>query len=268
MATKSQYILNCMPSPKPEKNWTIDTAVAAGLHSAKPRSAKADAAVNVDLRAAWWKVGDQGNTGSCVGWGSAEGVLRWHFVKAGKLATGEMLSPRYLWMASKETDVYTTRPTAFIESDGTWPTAALNIAQKFGVVTDKLLPFHLGGASQMYTGSADAFYAVASQLRIASYFNLGSNLAAWPNWLVTKGPILTRLDVDKNFMDATTTQGKLDAYDPASIQGGHCVALVGYLNGRFIVRNSWGTGWGDKGFAYATDAYAQLAFTEAFGVLV
>ena len=268
MAKPTQFILNCLSSPKPEKNWTIQTAVAAGLHTAKSRSAKADAAAKVDLRAAWWKVGDQGNTGSCVGWGSAEGVLRWHFVKAGKLAKTEMLSPRYLWMASKETDAYTTRPTAFIESDGTWPTAALNIAQKFGVVTDKLLPFHLGGASSMYTGTANAFYAVASQLRIASYFNLGRDLAAWRTWLATQGPILTRLDVEKNFMGATATQGKLDLYDAASVQGGHCVALVGYLNGRFIVRNSWGTGWGDKGFAYAADSYAQPAFTEAFGVIV
>ena len=35
---------------------------------------------------------------------------------------------------------------------------------------------------------------------------------------------------------------------------------------REAVRNSWGTGWGDKGFAYAADSYAQPAFTEAFGV--
>ncbi len=268
VAAPSPYILNCLPSPKPEKNWTIDTAVAAGLATRKTLSAAADAALNVDLRAGWWKVGDQGHTGACVGWGSAEGVLRWHFVKAGRLANNVPLSTRYLWMASKETDVYTTRPTSFIESDGTWLTAALNIAQKFGVVTDKLLPFKLGGAQQMYTGTANAFYAVASQLRIASYFNLGRDLAAWRNWLVSQGPILTRLDVDNNFMQATRSKGKLDAYDAASSQGGHCVALVGYSNGRFIVRNSWGVGWGDKGFAYAADSYAQPAFTEAFGVKV
>jgi C1A family cysteine protease len=46
------------------------------------------------------------------------------------------------------------------------------------------------------------------------------------------------------------------------------VALVGYRAGAFIVRNSWGTGWGDKGFAYASLAYAQDAFTEAYGVEV
>lgn len=265
----TSYILNCIPSPKPEKNWTLDTAVAAGV-AARPKAVKGGAAAtgHVDLRETWWAVGDQGNTGSCVGWGTAEGVLRWHFVKAGKLAKTEPLSPRFMWMASKETDQYTTRPTSFIESDGTWLTAALSIAQKFGVVTDKVLPFKLGGQSQMYTGTANTFYALAAQRRIASYFNLGRDLAAWRNWLATKGPILTRLDVDKAFMNASATKGKLDVYDPASTQGGHCVALVGYINGRFIVRNSWGTGWGDKGFAYATDAYARPAFTEAFGVTI
>jgi hypothetical protein len=34
------------------------------------------------------------------------------------------------------------------------------------------------------------------------------------------------------------------------------------------VRNGWGTGWGDKGFALASDGCAQPAFTEAFGVVL
>ena len=58
---------------------------------------------NVDLRAAWWDIGDQQNTGSCVGWGSTDGVARYHFVKAGRLAQNAKLR-RGTWMASKETD--------------------------------------------------------------------------------------------------------------------------------------------------------------------
>lgn len=276
MASRKQrnppYILNCLPSPKPEKHWTLETAAQAGITTAtkptKGSKGMAAAAVTSDLREAWWDVGDQGDTGSCVGWGSADAVLRWHFVKAGRLAKTEKLSVRYLWMAAKETDQYTTRPTSFVESDGTWLTAALGIAQKFGIVTDKVLPFKLGGSAQMYTGTANTFYALAAQRRIASYFNLGRDLNAWRNWLATKGPILTRLDVDNAFMQATTTKGKLASYTANSGLGGHCVALVGYVNGAFIVRNSWSTGWGDKGFAYAADSYAQPAFTEAFGVVL
>ena len=77
---------------------------------------------------------------------------------------------------------------------------------------------------------------------------------------------LTRLGVDKTWDDATKTKGNLDVYKPNTVRGGHAVAIVGYKTDRFIVRNSWGTGWGDKGFGYASLAYAQDAFTEAYGV--
>ena len=30
-AKSSPFILNCLPSPKPEKNWTLETAAAAGI---------------------------------------------------------------------------------------------------------------------------------------------------------------------------------------------------------------------------------------------
>ena len=97
---------------------------------------------------------------------------------------------------------------------------------------------------------------------------MGRHLAKWRNWLATQDPILVRLDVDSAFMQATATKGKLDSHTANSGVGGHCVALVGDVDGRFIVRNSWGTGWDDKGFAYAADSYAQPAFTEAYGVVL
>ena len=55
-----------------------------------------------------------------------------------------------------------------------------------------------------------------------------------------------------------------------SVLGGHAVLAVGYDDAEqsFIVRNSWGTGWGDKGFAYASLDYAQAAFTEAYGIQI
>ena len=97
-------ILNCIPSRDMERDFRMEDARAAGVVG--------DASVRVpasrDLRADWWKVADQGSTGSCVGWAAADGVVRWYLVKAGKLREDELLAPRFVWMAAKETDPFTT----------------------------------------------------------------------------------------------------------------------------------------------------------------
>jgi hypothetical protein len=258
--TLVKRILNCIPSRETQNDWTMATAQEAAAVAAPPIPA------SKDLQESWWKIGDQGATGSCVGWATADSVLRWHFVKAGRLTKTDLLSPRFIWMAAKETDEFITRPTTFIELDGTSLKAALDIARKFGVVRDRELPFKTG---QLYQGDAKTFYAIAAQLKIASYFNLGQNLADWRAWLAVQGPILTRLDIDATWDNAKATKGKLDVYKPNTARGGHAVALVGYTPDYFIVRNSWGVdAWGDKGFGYASPKYAQAAFTEAYGVTI
>ncbi len=253
-------ILNVRPSQRTEQDWTFEVAADADLVAAAPPVPSSK-----DLRADWWRIADQGTTGSCVGWATADSVLRWHFVKAGRLGQTTLLSPRFIWMASKETDQFITRPTAFIETEGTSLKAALDVARKYGVVRDTTLSFRSG---KLFPGQASTFYAIAAQRKVLAYFNLGRNLSNWRTWLATKGPILTRLNVDDTWDLATDTDGELEEYLPETARGGHAVALVGYRPGSFVVRNSWGTGWGDKGFAYASLAYAQAAFTEAYGVEV
>jgi len=219
-----------------------------------------------DLRASWWHIGDQGSTGSCVGWATADGLLRWHFVKDKRLGNNDLLSPRFIWMAAKETDGFKSQPTTFIETDGTSLKAALDVARTYGCVRDNVLPF---GSGKLYQGADKTFYAMAAQLKIASYFNLGAQLDDWRIWIANNGPILTRLEVDATWDNAKKTKGNLDVYQPNTTRGGHAVALVGYTPDRFIVRNSWGTSsWGDKGFGYASVLYAQAAFTEAYGITI
>jgi len=167
-------------------------------------------------------------------------------------------------MAAKETDDNVAAPTTVIESVGTSLKAALDIARKFGLVSDSVLPF---APAKLYQGKVETFYAIAAQRKIASYINLGRDIARWRQWIAQNGPILTRLDVDKTWDNALQTKGNLDAYISENTRGGHAVSLVGYTPDRFIVRNSWGTAqWGDRGFGYASNDYAAAAFTEAYGV--
>ena len=41
-------------------------------------------------------------------WATADGVLRWHFVAAKRIKQADLLSPRFIWMASKESDEFTS----------------------------------------------------------------------------------------------------------------------------------------------------------------
>lgn len=252
-------ILNCLPSSDTEQDWKIQNAITAGL-----LTTPATLPVAKDLRdESWWSVGDQGTTGSCVGWALADSVLRWHFVQGGRLRRDDRMSPRFLWMAAKETDEFTNEPSTFVERAGTSLKAALDVAKKYGAVTDATLPFDSG---LLFDGEVNSFYSIAAQLKIIAYFNLGRSSQAWREWLAGNGPILTRLSVDRTWDQASQTNGNLDVYQASTARGGHAVAFVGYTADRLIVRNSWGRNWGDRGYAYASINYAENAFTEAYGV--
>jgi len=260
---EAHRICNLVPSRDTERDWRFEHAAASGALAAVTALPP-----NVDLRASWWKIGDQEQTGSCVGWASTDGVMRYHMVKAGRLGQADLLSPRFTWMASKETDQFINRPETFIEGAGTSLKAAMDVLRKYGAVPESLLRFHIETA--MYLGNENAFFATAAARRVAAYFNLGKDLNQWRTWLASHGPVIVGLQVDATWDHATATHGNLDGFDRDTVRGGHAVCVVGYTQqNRFILRNSWGTGWGDNGFGYASEAYIQAGFfNESYGVTV
>ena len=270
----NKFLLNCEESRGRETDWTFSDAMAAqsvrpGIANLpQPSTISGDLSkpplTTCDLRQSWWKIRDQGKSGACVGFATADGVLRWLYVKNKLLQKSELPSPRFIWMANKETDDITRYPTTFLEPAGTSTKHALGIAQKYGCVPEHMLP--MNGALSVL--SANVFYSIAAQFRITAYYGLGTDLDEWRRWIAGVGPILTRLVVDETWKRATQTKGRLDNYSAATMYGGHAVCLVGFTPKRFIVRNSWGTKWGDKGFAYASNAYAAEAFTEAYGAIL
>lgn len=260
-----RFILNCVPSSLTDADWTYGDAVGAAFVDDK-----ASLPDKVDLREPWWPVRNQGNTGACVGFATADGVLRWHYVKEKLIDKDQLVSPRFIWMANKETDNFTAYPTSFLDSAGTSTKLGLKVARKYGCVPEDMLPMK-GALSRL---APHTFFSISSQYRINAFYNLKPansdrlDLDTLKSWLSAQGPVLTRLDVDKAFHRATSTSGVLDRYDRAKARGGHAVCFVGYTKDHFIIRNSWGDKWGDNGFAYASYGYVLDAFTEAYGAVL
>jgi hypothetical protein len=255
-------VYNCVESHDQHRDWSLQKAKILGL-SARKKSLPA----SKDLREAWWNVGDQADTGSCVGWALADSVLRYHFVKTGKLRKHERISVRYIWMAAKEMDKKCDYPTTFLDDAGTSAKTALQLVRKIGALKSSVLPFD-GGLVKL---REHHFVAIAGRLKVRAFFNLcgkqTGKLERFKEWLAFHGPILTRLRVDPAWNNVGPS-GRLEHYDRKKANGGHCVAIVGYTPTHFIIRNSWGAGWGHNGFAYASYAYTADAFHEAYGVVI
>jgi hypothetical protein len=237
----------------------------------------------VDLRREWWDIGNQGKSGACVGWAIADSLLRWHFVEAGKLPKEKHLSVRFVWMAAKETDDETREATTFIELAETKIEAGLNIIKRFGVVEEDTLPFF---PTEMYGGNVEEFYNAASKFRIADYKSLigpkeegrlDPNLVC--KWLAENresggGPVVVRIGTDSAFVKANKDNSLLEKYNAweGAELGNHCAAIVGYQRQGsetfFTLRNSWGEGWGNGGYAYLSKEYLRGAVQEAWYIKI
>ena len=89
----------------------------------------------------------------------------------------------------------------------------------------------------------DALKYVRKQGSIKSYAMVGSILQL-QHALVINGPCIGGLPVK----DSSVTH--FWNPDISGFEGGHAIAIVGYDEEGFIIRNSWGTGYGDQGYAH------------------
>ena len=79
---------------------------------------------------------------------------------------------------------------------------------------------------------------------------------------LTYGPVATTMNV---YADFYSYNSGIYSYTTGAYQGGHAVLIVGYddANQCFIVKNSWGVGWGEAG--YFEIAYSQISNVVKFG---
>jgi C1A family cysteine protease len=109
-------------------------------------------------------------------------------------------------------------------------------------------------------------YDAALHDRAVSYSRLSQNLDQMRACLATGYPFVFGFTVYSSFMGRRVARtGKLELpRADERVEGGHAVLAVGYDDKarRFLARNSWGPGWGRRGYftiPYAYVLHAHLA---------
>jgi C1A family cysteine protease len=200
--------------------------------------------MEIDLRADGPLVWDQGQLGSCV----AHGVLG-AVNYAEKYESNTVLSPSALFTYYVGREIEGTIPwdSGLYVRDGIKAVNSAGVADRWAWQYD-ISRFTEKPPAHAY-GSALAERAI-EYARVTSLDMV--NVA-----LQEKLPVVFGATVyDSIFY--VGSDGIVPMPDPNDTPaGGHCMLIVGWRpqDNRFIIRNSWGTGWGDEGFCYIDSAY-------------
>jgi len=126
---------------------------------------------------------------------------------------------------------------------------------KNGICEENLMPYDISKFTIPPIGEA---IINAKQYTISSYVAL-NNLSDIKEALALSKPVILGMDVFESFEGSEIANtGKMPMPLPTEQNlGGHSVLVVGYVDeGNYlIVRNSWGSGWGDKGYFYMPYEY-------------
>lgn len=201
----------------------------------------------VDLRNALSAVEDQKTIGSCVAQGIV-GALEYHEKKNG--VPYEDLSRLFLY--------YNTRVIqgTVREDSGCEIRLALKALSKQGICKESFWKYD---CRRYRTEPPEKCYTDGLRYTNISYYRLST--ASEIKSALTEGyPVVFGAELFSSFMSeevAKTGSVQLPVENDMS-EGGHCMLIVGYddSTGRFIVRNSWGKKWGQKG--YCTMPYGYI----------
>ncbi len=136
---------------------------------------------------------------------------------------------------------------------GWYPAEGMDFAVNSGVADEACFPY------VDYDVSCSPCSDWASRVTSIQNWWGTANTSQMKQALADGGPIELTMDVYEDFMYYS---GGVYRYTWGSAQGGHAVCAVGYndAEGYWIVKNSWGTGWGESG--YFKIAYDQCDISD------
>jgi C1A family cysteine protease len=205
-----------------------------------------------DLRAQCPPVYDQGQLGSCTA-NAIAGAIQFDRLKQ-QLTPDFTPSRLFIYYNERAIEHSTASDSGAQIRDG------IKSVAKQGDCPETEWPYVI---AKFKTKPSAACYADARKYKVVLYQRMAQTLSQLKCCLASGYPFVFGFTVYESFESASvakTGHATLPRSGDAVI-GGHAVAGVGYDDAKqwFIVRNSWGAGWGMKGYftlpyAYVTDS--------------
>jgi len=133
----------------------------------------------------------------------------------------------------------------------------IKVMEKLGVCPEKL--WHYDDAADFFKKQPDKnCYELAQKCKVKGYAHVAQDLDQMKACIKHGYPFVFGFTVLTSFSGDVARTGKMVMPQATDQQlGGHAVCAVGYDDFQqcFIVRNSWGETWGDKGYFYMPYEY-------------
>ncbi len=203
----------------------------------------------VDLRPLMPPVADQGEVNCCVADAVAGAYEYWIRKASKKDRTVSRLFVHYnaRW-----------RDGAQHGDGGSAIQLAMEGLQRFGACSEAHWPFD---ARLVPTRPGAEAYCDGAPFRIHDMARVPLRLEAWKQALAEGKPIVFGIELFESFGESADRGGVVPMPAPGDFathgHGGHCLCAVGYsaVEKVFIVRNDWGTAFGEGGYCYMPFAY-------------
>jgi len=241
------------PRPEPGRQisgygWIPDLPDGRDYLFGARRSVPTDLPPSVDLRPFCSPVENQGQLGSCTA-NALAGALE--FLEEKDKVRFADLSRLFIYYNERVVEHTVKADSGAMIRDGIKTLAAQ------GVCSEKRWPYNISNFAMRPTM---ACYVEARKHRITAYERI-QTLDEMRACLASGFPFVFGFTVYETFESAEVARtGVVPMPGPGErALGGHAVCAVGYDDGekRFLVRNSWGPGWGIGGYFKMPYAYLQ-----------
>ena len=233
--------------------WTPDLPDTRDFLYAAPQPILQTLPTSADLRAGCPPVYDQGQVGSCTANAIAAAI---EFDRKKQSLSRFMPSRFFIYYNERKIEGSVNQDSGAQIRDG------VRVVADQGVCDEKTWPYDASPYPPnplLAKKPSAAAYAAAKKHQAVQYQRVARDSTQMRGCLASGYPFIFGFTVYSGFESAEVARTGIVPLPPRGDQilGGHAVLAVGYADDEhnFVVRNSWGTGWGIKGYFKMPYAY-------------